>query len=139
MNTAQRLVIEETLREYLTPERFENWLRSQPEDMVVGKTGQGWNCPIARYLKDKGLHNISVGNLRMYVTSDWLTPFTPPPWCHDFIDGVDIRSHQPPNSPVTAANALKVLANAGLPSPAITVEAAYASGVAKSDAEFVVA
>lgn len=59
---------EELLKELLTVEKLEAWLRSQPPDRVFGNHTLSRTCPVACYLQEKtgqemwvGLNYIGVG------------------------------------------------------------------------------
>lgn len=110
-----RLVIEqdlpvvhfsEPLPAAIDPDDFRAYLAAMKPREVVGQRGNGYLCPLARYLsKDE--------EMRFFVTSAFIedlkskTCLFPPQWVVDFVEAIDARSNQ--YKTVTAMTALKTL------------------------------
>lgn len=100
------------IEDILTKEKFEQWLKSQQPDDVVGLACRAACCPIATYI-NANLNFKYVGATRTYISSidhgsnDGEAQRTPAPsWVYPFIQAVDRGSCH-----ITASEALTALNN----------------------------
>jgi hypothetical protein len=85
---------------------FIAWLKSMPEDYIVGEAGSECNCPYANYLvKSVGLRDVEVG--ATIIQWGYEGERRTHPWLLDFIRKVD--AIKPAHSFVTAGRCLRIL------------------------------
>jgi hypothetical protein len=66
---------------------FERWLERQPEESIVGERGSLRTCPLACFLRERGM-NVHVG-------PDWVVDLEAgeehplPPWARSFVRALD--------------------------------------------------
>src|SRR4026208_2289620 len=113
MPQIRELMMPEILEDYLTPEKFQNWLRSQPPDKVIGSTRDGSVCPMANYLHSKGLQFLHVLHDRIKTLCQEHNAYEDvtgmPTWASCFVAEVDALSCAYSHLLVTAAEALECL------------------------------
>lgn len=85
-------------------EGFEGWLKSFPEDTVVGRKNSHKECPLTNYLKSLGINAI-VGHTHFYVEGKTAEAVQLPLWAFGFTCKIDLLEEQE----LTAGVCLKVL------------------------------
>jgi hypothetical protein len=88
---------------------FQNWLESQSPETVVGLTDGCLKCPIANYLRAKGIRDPEIDRDYVYFQGEeGSLQDSLPDWAKEFIANVDGSAPQK-KAPINAAQAIAIL------------------------------
>ena len=97
-----------TKRIRLTKKGFRGWLAGKPGGAVVGKAHAVRACPLAQYLRHKGMDTPDLSTVSFGPAAAYWRERTPmPQWASFFIPRID--SGRFCGQPITASQALAVL------------------------------